>query len=291
MAILRYNFRSEILGLNTNVTVCYPASALTTGLGFRDPIFRDDDKMPYVPGMKFQTVYVLHGGGEDDTVPYRYTRLEQYAENNKVMLVSPSVNDSFYMNTTYGYKYFDYVTQELPLVVKSLFASADGRENTFVVGMAMGGNGALGLGLIRPDLYEAVVDLSGGIGVTLDREEYIRSLHWHTPRVRNTLLGEQEFVNSEHDLRWFAERNKAEGVQVPQLFIGVGEDDFIRDRVHEDYLILQKLGYDVMYEEAKAMKHDFDMWDFYLNKALSSWLPLKREPLYTKEMRTNGLSK
>lgn len=291
MAILRYNFRSEILGLNTNVTICYPANALTTGLGFRDPIFPDDDRMPYEPGMKFQTVYVLHGGGEDDTVPYRYTRLEQYAENNKVMLVSPSVNDSFYMNTTYGYKYFDYITQELPLVVKSLFASADGRENTFVVGMAMGGNGALGLGLMRPDLYEAVVDLSGGIGVTLDREEYIRSLHWHTPKVRNTLLGEQEFVNSEHDLRWFAEKNKADGVKVPQLFIGVGEDDFIRDRVHEDYVILKKLGYDVVYEEAKAMKHDFDMWDFYLNKALSSWLPLKREPLYTKEMNTNGFSK
>ncbi|WP_337099906.1 alpha/beta hydrolase-fold protein [Paenibacillus sp. YIM B09110] len=280
MAILRYNFRSEILGINTNVTICYPTASLTTGLGYRHPMLKSEDKMPYEPGMKFQTVYVLHGGGEDDTVPYRYTRLEQYAEKNMVMLVSPSVNDSLYMNTTYGYKYFDYLTQELPMVVQSLFASAVGKENTFVIGMAMGGNGALGLGLMRPDLYEAVVDLSGGIGVTLDREEYVRSLHWHFSKVRDTLLGESEFIGSEHDLRWFAEKNVADGVKVPQLFIGVGEEDFIRDRVHEDYAILKQLGYNVYYEEAEGMKHDFDMWDIYLDKALTTWLPLKREPIY-----------
>lgn len=281
MAILRYNFRSEILGINTNITVCYPSGLLTTGLGYQHPVFKDN-KLPYEVGMKFQTVYVLHGGGEDDTIPYRYTRLEQYAEKNMVMLVSPSVNDSLYMNTTYGYKYFDYVTQELPIVVQSLFASATGRENTFVVGMAMGGNGALGLGLMRPDLYEAVVNLSGGIGVTLDREEYVRSLNWHFPRVRETLRGEHEFVESEHDLRWFAEKNISDGVKLPKIFIGVGAEDFIRDRVHEDYVILNQLGYDVFYEEAEGMKHDFDMWDFYLNKALSTWLPLKRMPVYLR---------
>ncbi len=280
MAILRYNFRSEVLGLHTNITVCYPSGALTTGLGFRHPVFKEDDKPPYEPGMTFQTVYVLHGGGEDDTVPYRYTRLEQYAERNMVMLVSPSVNDSLYMNTTYGYKYFDYITQELPVVVQSLFASAPGRENTFAVGMAMGGNGALALGLMRPDLYQAVVDLSGGIGVTLDREEYIRSLHWDFSKVRDTLRGEETFIGSEHDLRWFAERNIEEGVEVPQIFIGVGKEDFIYDRVYEDYAILKKLGYPVVYEEAEGMKHDFDMWDAYLNKALSTWLPLRRKPIY-----------
>ncbi|WP_407270050.1 alpha/beta hydrolase-fold protein [Radiobacillus sp. PE A8.2] len=280
MGILRFNFRSEILGMSTNITICYPTGSLTTGLGFRHPGFSDDWKQPYELGMKFQTVYLLHGGGEDDTVPYRYTRLEQYAEENMVMLVSPSVNDSFYMNTKYGIKYFDYLTQELPQVVKSLFASAPRRENTFIVGMAMGGSGALGLGLMKPDLYEAVVDLSGGIGVTLDREEYIRSLHWHFPRVRHTLLGESDFVGSEHDLRWFAEKNMSDGVDVPKIFIGVGEKDFIRDRVREDYEILKKLGYNLVYEEARNMKHDFDMWDVYLKKALSKWLPLKRKPIY-----------
>jgi S-formylglutathione hydrolase FrmB len=280
MGLLRFNFRSEVLGFSTNVTICYPTEHLTTNLGYRDPHLEIPGKKPYRPGMKFQTVYLLHGGGEDDTVPYRYTRLERYAERNMVMLVTPSVNDSLYANTTYGFRYFDYMTQELPLVVQSLFASAPGREHNFVVGMAMGGNGALALGLIRPDLYAGVVDLSGGIGMTLDRQAYLESLDWDFPLVRNTLRGKDAFVGSEHDLYAFARRNMEEGRPVPTFHIGVGSRDFIRDRVYGDYLALKQLGYDVHYEEAEDMGHDHDMWDAYLAKALDSWLPLKREPVY-----------
>lgn len=96
MGILRFNFHSEVLSLTTNVTVCYPTSQLTTNLGFRDPLLEKGSKPHYEPGMKFQTVYLLHGGGEDDTVPYRYTLLEQYAERNMVMLVTPSVRGGFH---------------------------------------------------------------------------------------------------------------------------------------------------------------------------------------------------
>lgn len=284
MGLLRFSYRSEILSLTTNVTVCYPTGSLTTNLGFRDPLLDVHEKKPYEPGMKFQTVYLLHGGGEDDTGPYRFSRLEQYAERNMVMLVTPSVNDSLYANTKYGFKYFDYVTQELPLVIQTLFASAAGRENNFVVGHAMGGNGALALGLIRPDLYASVVDLSGGIGLTLDREAYKESLEWNFPRVRDTLLGKDEFIGSEHDLLWFAKRNRDEGRPCPSFFIGVGSKDFIRDRVYNDYTVLKQLGYDVHYEEAENMGHDYDMWDVYLAKALDDWLPLKREPIYDPKL-------
>ena len=282
MGILRFNFRSEVLSLTTNVTVCYPTSNLTTNLGFREPLLEKETKKPYKPGMKFQTVYLLHGGGEDDSVPYRYTRLEQYAERNMVMTVTPSVNDSLYTNTKYGFRYLEYLTEELPLVIQSLFASAPGRDNTFVVGLAMGGNGALGLGVIRPDLYRAVVDLSGGIGMTLDREEYRKSLHWGFSRVRDTLLGEDEFEGSEHDLYACAKRNIDEGKTLPAFHIAVGEDDFIRDRVFKDYAELRRLGYPVQYEEAQAMGHDYEMWDAYLKKTLDEWLPLHRAPIYDR---------
>ncbi len=283
MGILRFSYRSELLSLTTNITVCYPTASLTTSLGYQDPHAEVKGKKAYRPGMKFQTVYLLHGGGEDDTVPYRYTQLEQYAERNMVMLVTPSVNDSLYANTKYGFKYFDYVTQELPVVVQSLFASAPGRSNTFAVGLAMGGNGALALGLKRPDLYEAVVDLSGGIGMTLDRESYMESLDWEFPIVRNTLPGKDEYAGSEHDLRSCAEEIIAGGKQAPAFFIGVGSEDFIRDRVYNDYRVLDELGLNVSYEEAPGLGHDYGFWNLYLDKALSTWLPLKRTPIYGDE--------
>ncbi|MNJ63014.1 hypothetical protein D3C77_588750 [compost metagenome] len=105
-------------------------------------------------------------------------------------------------------------------------------------------------------------------------------MQWSFSRVRDTLLGEHEFIGSEHDLRFFAERNMEEGQGVPTFFFGTGSDDFIRDRVYQDYSLLKQLGYDAKYEEAPGMGHDYGMWDVYLDKALSSWLPLKRTPIY-----------
>ena len=47
------------------------------------------------PGMKYRTVYLIHGGGDDDTLTYRYTNAERYAEDRNVMLVTPNIANSF----------------------------------------------------------------------------------------------------------------------------------------------------------------------------------------------------
>jgi len=39
-------------------------------------------------------------------------------------------------------------------------------------------------------------------------------------------------------------------------------------------------GIPIHYEEVKGYTHDWNFWDPYLKKALSEWLPLKREPIY-----------
>ena len=83
MALIQYNFKSQSVGRNVNVTVVLP----TDGLSFYDPSEAEQyghnpitKVIPhtYQPGMKFQTVYVYHGGGEDNSVSYRYAALERY---------------------------------------------------------------------------------------------------------------------------------------------------------------------------------------------------------------------
>ena len=41
--------------------------------------------------------------------------------------------------------------------------------------MAMGGNAALMMAMKRPDLFAACVDLSGGIGCSLDSQYFVES--------------------------------------------------------------------------------------------------------------------
>ena len=130
----------------------------------------------YQPGMKLPTVYLMHGGGDDDTTFQRMSRVEFYAEQNNVMTVTPQVKDSFFLDTKYGIRYFTYITEELPVLIRSLFASSPEREDNFVVGMAMGGNGALEVSMRRPDLYAACVDLSGGIGCSIDTDNLVEQI-------------------------------------------------------------------------------------------------------------------
>lgn len=281
MGILRYNFKSEALGMNTDITITYPSDQYTyyppnpseKGIG---PFKRAEKQ--YERDMKFQTVYMLHGGGDDDNLVYRYTRLEYYAAQNNVMTVTPRVNDGFFIDTEYGIAYYTYITEELPVVVQSLFASSSKREDNYVLGMAMGGNASLMLAMKRPDLYAACVDLSGGIGCSIDSEYFVEQVRdTGLLKMKKAFKPAEKLAGSVFDIGYWARENKKNGVAVPELYLGVGENDFIRDVVRKDRDALQKLGYHIHYEEAPGLGHEWDFWDRYIQKALYEWLPLKRQ--------------
>ncbi len=286
MGILRFNYRSEILSLNTDITVVYPTGALTAWEN-GEPSLRgfptEQGKRPYREGMKFQTVYLLHGGGDDDTLPYRYTMVETYAEQHNLMLVTPQVKDSFYLDTPYGFKYHTYITQELPRVIRSLFASSDKREDNFLIGFAMGGNAALQLAFTNPEMFNTVIAMSGGIGVTLDRNEMNRQLGIGLQRL-NAMFGEKdEFLGTDNDLYALAEKRLTDGTDMPRIIMAQGSDEFIHDRVYNDQRILKELGYDITYYELPGGKHDFFTWDALFKKSFDEWLPLKEKPIYPNE--------
>lgn len=96
MGILRYNYRSEVLGMHTDITITYPSGQYTCYTPEKEgnSIFKRGN-LRYKPDMKLPTVYILHGGGDDDSLLYRYTRLEYYAEQNQVMTVTAQAHDSF----------------------------------------------------------------------------------------------------------------------------------------------------------------------------------------------------
>jgi len=227
----------------------------------------------------------LFGGSDDDSLLYRCTNLERYAEENCVMTVTPQVKDSFFLDTAYGFKYYTFLTEELPAVTRSLFASSARREDNFLIGMAMGGNAALMLAMKRPDLFRAVVDLSGGIGCSVDSEYFAREMReWTFIRRMTAAFGPAEdALGGPWDLGPIARENMENGVDVPELYLAVGENDFIRDVVRKDRDALQKLGYVLHYEEAPGLAHEWDFWDLYMRKALREWLPLRRSAQEAQE--------
>lgn len=290
MGRLRFNYRSEVLGKYIDITVVYPTDSyrcpVTPELSNRAHKLLTNEKPDYYgPGMKFQTVYLMHGGGDDDTLTYRYTNAEAFAQRNKVMLVTPNIANSFGANTRYGIPYMTFVTEELPTVIQTLFASSGKREDNFMMGYAMGGNVALAAAITRPDRYYACMDISGGIGMTMDpgvlRNELAGDHFRNFFPLYGATFGDSEGVEgSEFDLAAVAKANREKNLPDCKFILACGSKEFIRDRVENDVRVLREMDFDVEYLCAEGYDHDFGMWNDYIEIGLDRMLPLKREAIY-----------
>ncbi len=290
MGICKFNYRSQACGLWLDIIITIPTSNFSyydmrKEVRHNDRVVNDNFPVTYKPGMKFQTIYMIHGGGDEATLPYRYTSIERYADANNVMLVTPSIPNSFGVNTNYGVDYQTFLSEELPVVIQSLFPSAPGRENNFIAGFAMGGNVALGTALMHPELYTAAVDVSGGIGLTVNTEQFASELDGQFktrfPLVNATFGSGKDLPGSKHDMRKFALDNIKKGVPLPKFYLVCGsEEGNIGKRVENDAITLKEMGYDVDFTCYEGYNHFYPLWDMYFEKMMSEILPLKREPIF-----------
>ena len=285
MGYLRFNYRSEALGRYVDVSIVYPTDKygyLDTRYGTHPaPGLGKPKSHFYRPGMKFKTVYLIHGGGDDDSLTFRYTNVERYAQDYNVMLVTPNVTNSFGADTNYGVNYCTFLTQELPVVVQALFASSPKREDNFIMGYAMGGNVALSCALRAPEKYSVCVDLSGGIGYTLDTAKFQTELD--SDHFRNnfclynhTFGPSGDLPGSRHDLRAIAQQKLDEGGALPRFYLAYGsEEGFIGERVAQDAKLLKEMGFDVTCSREEGFRHDFDFWDTIFPRIFREVLPLE----------------
>ena len=91
MASFEMHYRSEVLRMQVNLNVIIPEGV-----------------------SEYKTLYLLHGLSDDCTAWPRHTSIERYANDRKIAVVMPTVVRSWYSNTAYGARYFDFVALELP---------------------------------------------------------------------------------------------------------------------------------------------------------------------------------
>ena len=156
MANIHCNYYSNALQLNTDINVVIPTPN-------SDELMNHKDTSYWREGAKYQVLYLLHGTYGDYSDWCHLTSIEKYAQNHKIMVVMPSVANSFYQDMVYGPAYLTFLTEELPEYLGRLFPASTRREDSFVAGLSMGGYGALKCGLLAPETFSAVASLSGGV--------------------------------------------------------------------------------------------------------------------------------
>ena len=132
MALLHVDFFSDVLGMCTQMDVILPER--TRGqIGMEGK--RGDGKYP--------TLYLLHGMSDDQTIWQRRTSIERYASEHGIAVVMPTTQLGWYTDMHIGFKWWTFLSQELPAICRSFFPyMSDRREDTFAAGLSMGGYGA-----------------------------------------------------------------------------------------------------------------------------------------------------
>ena len=255
MAVFTCNFYASTLGTGSTMTVILPEQAA-------------------LRRRKVPVLFLLHGLLDDHSIWLRRTSIERYAEQLNVAIVMPSGGRSFYTNMAHGYRYWDFISDELPALARAFFPLSEKREETFVAGLSMGGYGALKLALAQPERYAAVAGLSSAVRAFMDDDD--RTGEWYA-EMEDVFGPHEQFAGSHHDLATLATAAAAGPGPAPRIYLACGQQDFLyadnialRDHLHTLPLALR-------WEEGPG-DHSWAYWDAEIQKVLA-WLPLRKLPV------------
>ncbi len=244
MAMLRVEYISKALEMSTSFQVFLP----------------DEGDLS-----ETKVVYLLHGLTDNCTGWTRYSSCERYARLRGVALVIPEVQRSFYIDGVYGLKYFTYVSQELPQVCRRMFGLSADREKNFVMGLSMGGYGALKCALTFPENYAGCGSFSGVTDLKAFMSRQAVPMH---PWEFTALLGPEQEVGPENDLAALAKKVK----NAPPIYISCGEQDPHYPMNCAFASLLTELGIDHRYDHRKGV-HSWDFWDRSIQDCMDYLFP------------------
>ncbi len=282
MGVIKFNFLSKELGMQTNISVCIPTFSFADMYNGRTEV--------YVPGMKYQVLYLLHGGSGDDSDFIHFSNIVRYADENKIAVVMPCDYNAAYNDDPYGPKYYSYLVNELPEVCKSIFPISDKREDTFIAGLSMGSHGAMKIAMNHPERFAAALLMSGasyrpGVPTFVPTQNGVFDLETKPQGPPFNAAGDKfqdpDYIKGTvNDVFAIAKENAESGKKLPKVFFRVGDCDHALYRAQLANKDLQAWGYDTKFEVVEGLGHEWDLWDSSLRLALREWLPLKHQVIY-----------
>ena len=206
---------------------------------------------------KLPVIYLLHGGGGGYRDWSNYSDVARFSEQGFV-LIMPEGSSSYYMNAAERSqdRYEDYLTHDLIADVESRFPAWGGREHRAIVGVSMGGFGALVLGLKHPHLFA----FAGGMSSALDvpsRPFALRRMGQYRAHAR--IFGpwgsESRRANNPYHLA-----ESVDPTTAPYLYLTCGEQEGLLAANQRFAALLRKHGFKFEFHPGPG-GHDWNQWN------------------------------
>ena len=264
MALVEVNFMSKKLLRSVTFTAIIPTDKLFIGEEKQEPKL-------------FKTLYLLHGGFGHHLDYISGTRIQRWAEENDLAVIMPSGENQFYVDKPDRDEYFGaFVAEELVEFTRRMFPLSDKQEDTFIAGLSMGGYGALINGLKYHETFSHI----GAFSPALMNDTFISGNTsslvgglWKPGFYENAFGGVSTIKNSEKDYCYLIEQLQDKKIEIPQIYMAIGLDDFLLEPVRGYNKFLEEHKVPVTYIEDQG-NHEWDFWDRHLKDFLD-WLPLE----------------
>ena len=254
MAFFDCHFFSETLALSVSAHVLIP-------------------QLPAADRARHPTLFLLHGLSDDHTMWSRRTGIERYAAARNLAVVMPAVGRSFYQDMISGARYWTYLSEELPAIMRGFFPLSEKRADNFAAGLSMGGYGALRLALAHPEKFAAAASFSGAL-------DFVRRLRDSGKTGSRISKAEWDAVagpgadaaGTPSDLHFLAERVASGTGPKPAIYLSCGTEDDIIGDTRAFHRHLDTVSYAHHYEESPGA-HEWGYWDAQIARAIA-WLPM-----------------
>jgi putative tributyrin esterase len=218
----------------------------------------------YGNGSSFPVLYLLHGLYGDYKNWGTRTGIEGYAKTMSFLIVMPDADNSWYTNSTSvpHDKFEDYITKDLISEIDAKYLTIREKRGRAIVGLSMGGYGAVKLAIRYPELFRFAGSLSGAFNApkNLDRlrPEFAAKLVEVFGNAKNETRQQNDIfllLKTAHD--------------DPYFYLACGAADFFlnTNRALAAQLSSQKVPYE--YHET-AGGHTWEYWDSALSPMLQA---------------------
>ena len=243
-----------------NINVKFFSNALNRKVSFDMYIPNDS---PEEKSRKMKVLFLLHGytGDAWNWVP------EHLAQKYNFAVVTPNGENGFWLDgLSTGHKYCTFVGSELVGYIRRTFGLALTPDDTYIMGLSMGGFGALHTAFTYPENFGKTAAMSSAL--------IIHEIAKMKPGDDNGManyayyrecFGELETVEeSDSNPEVLVKRLKEKG-SIPAIFMSCGTEDFLIENNRQFHSFLQDIDVPHTYFESKG-SHDMDFWNEYTEK-------------------------
>jgi putative tributyrin esterase len=223
VAIISCSLHPAKLGISTTIQIILPSAAKKK--------------------TKFPVLWLLHDEGKNARSFLYDCSLQRLAEERRVLIVAPDLQNSLGCNMKPTPAWETYLTRSLTAYIFEHFPASSQRSQNFIAGVGTGGYAAFRLALIYPELYCAAaginsqVDLPQRYAAGKIKPQRLRKLSWCFGESREAVVGGQA------DCFYLAKKLAESGASTPDIFVYCSEKDRFYRANREFCTYLKRVGF------------------------------------------------